>query len=150
MKKTFQIIVFLAIFGISAQFAYSCSCFRIDNEAEIEMTDFIFVGKVVEITEDKSYVPPKVEGATEFQQITIDSRKRYLVKFKVEKKFKGAADDEITLVKYVQDSMCADTSFENEKTYLIYADKNKDSEAPPRPARNPQPAKENQRTVMGL
>ena len=129
MKRNLQVVLFLAILVVSAQTAYSCSCFRIDNEAEVKITDFIFVGKVVEIVEDKTYIPPKVEGVSEFYQKMIDTRKRYLIKFKIEKKFKGVESDEITLVKYEQEnSMCAGLSFEMEKTYLIYADKNEESE----------------------
>jgi hypothetical protein len=92
------------------------------------MTDFIFVGKVVEITEDKSYVPPKIEGASEAVQRMANTGKRFLVKFKIEKAFKGIKGEEITLAKYEQElSMCAGLEFEKDKTYLIYADKNKDS-----------------------
>jgi hypothetical protein len=126
---------------LSVQTAYSCSCFQISNEEEIKITDFIFVGKVVEITEDKSYIPSKIpspapgqqliiiEGVTEFQPSVFDSRKRYLIKFKVDRKFKGVEEDEITLVKYEEKLLLyPGIDFEKGKTYLVYADKNEDSE----------------------
>lgn len=128
MKKIFSLSIFLVVFCISAQFAYSCSCFQIDNEAEIKGTDFIFVGKVVEITEDKSYIPPKIEGVAEYIQKIVDTRKRYFVKFEVKERFKGVEKTEITLVDYMQNSMCADNSFEKGNTYLVYADKNEEND----------------------
>ena len=129
MKYISQFALLTVLFSISSQVAYSCSCFQISNADEVAITDFIFVGKVIGITEDKSYVSPKIEISSPFLQKMIDTRKRYLVKFKLEKNFKGLESDEITLVKYDQESyICAGISYLNDKTYLIYADKNKDNE----------------------
>lgn len=129
MKVLIKLGLLAFILLISAQIGYSCSCFQIDNKAEVKMTDYIFAGKVIEITEDKTYVPPKLENISPVLQKRIDTRKRYLIKFKIENKFKGVKEDEITLVKYEQEySPCEGLSFEKDKTYLIYADKDKEKE----------------------
>ncbi|HEY0658514.1 MAG TPA: hypothetical protein VGD05_08570 [Pyrinomonadaceae bacterium] len=127
MKILFKLSLFTAIFFISVQVNYSCSCVQIDNKDEVKTTDFVFIGKVVEITEDKSFIPPKLADVSASIQKMVDTRKRYLIKFKVEKKFKGTEKGEITLVKYEQEnSPCESLSFEQEKMYLIYAGKNKE------------------------
>ncbi|MDQ3132119.1 MAG: hypothetical protein M3Q99_15335 [Acidobacteriota bacterium] len=129
MKNLIKSGLLLFIFLISAQIGYSCSCFRIDNKEEVKTTEFIFVGKVVKINEDKTYVPPKLANVSPFLQKMIDTRKRFLIKFKIENKFKGIKENEITLVKYEQEnSPCEGLSFEKEKTYLIYANKDKEDE----------------------
>ena len=126
MKVLIKSTLLIFILLISAQIGYSCTCSRIDNKEEVKITDYIFVGKVVEITEDKDYIPPKLANVSPFLQKMIDTRKRYLIKFKIENKFKGIKEDEITLVKYEQEnSPCEGLSFEKEKTYLIYAGKDK-------------------------
>jgi len=127
MKYIFKLTLLTAIFLMSAQFGYSCSCLQTDIKQEVKNTDFIFVGKVVEITEDKSFVPPKLARVSASIQKMVDTRKRYIIKFKVEKKFKGVEESEINLVKYEQEnSPCEGLSFEQEKTYLIYAGKGKE------------------------
>jgi hypothetical protein len=119
------LLVFIVL--VSAQTGYSCSCLQIDNKEEVRITGHIFVGKVVEITEDKTYVPPKIEKISPSLQRMIDTRKRYIIKFKIENKFKGVKENEITLVKYEQEnSDCEGLAFEKNKTYLIYADKDKE------------------------
>jgi hypothetical protein len=129
IKSLFQTALFLVTLGASAQFAYSCSCFAISHEEEVARTRYIFVGTVVESTEDKSYIPPKIEGVSAAAQKTFATRKRYLVKFKLEERIKGVEGDEITIVKYEQENlMCAGLSFEKEKSYLIYAGKEKDKD----------------------
>ncbi len=86
-------------------------------EKKIAATGFIFVGKVIEITEDRSYV-----------RMPSD-RKRYLVRLKSIENFKGVNNDEITLVQYEVRSRSSrpQWNLQLDETYLIYANKfNKD------------------------
>lgn len=132
MRALFQYFLFLVFLFGAAQYGYSCSCFRIDNKSEVDMTDAVFTGKVVEITEDKSYVsPPSENNSTvkiagmEFPIVTKQPAvKRFLVKFRVDKKFKGAEGGEITLVQYIREfSMCSELVFTKGEKYLVYASK---------------------------
>jgi hypothetical protein len=128
MKVLIKSGLFIFILLISAQISYSCICVHLKHNEEIKTTNYIFVGKVVDITEDKTYIPPKLENLSPSLQKMIDTRKRYLIKFKIEDKFKGVKENEITLVKYEQEnSPCEGFAFEKDKTYLIYADENKET-----------------------
>ncbi len=98
---------------------------------EVKKTDFIFVGEVVEIAEDKNYAPPKIEIGSELLQKMVDLRKRYFVKFKVIKKVKNIESDEIILIDYKAENIisCSDYPlYKKGKTYLIYANKRKSAE----------------------
>ncbi len=68
------LLVFILL--ISAQIGYSCVCVQKKHKEEIEKTDFIFVGKVVEITEDKTYVPPKIKNVSPSFSTLDKSRKK--------------------------------------------------------------------------
>ena len=131
MKFIYRIGLMTVFFLASAPLALACSCFQVPNEDEVKNTDAVFTGKVIEITEDKSYVSPapvankpsmKIDGVA----ITLDTKqpvtKRFLVKFKVDKRFKGAGNGEITLVQYITDlAMCGEPVFIKDKKYLVYA-----------------------------
>ena len=128
MKVLIKSGLLIFVFLISAQISYSCTCVQIKHKEEINKTDYIFVGKLVEIIEDKTYVPPKLENVSTSLQKVIDTRKRYFIKFKAVNKFKGVIEDEITLVQYEQkkELPCGGISFEPDKTYLVYADKDEE------------------------
>src|SRR5215210_7992003 len=81
------LLVFILL--ISAQIGYSCICVQRNIEEEFNPTDYVFVGKVVEITEDKTYKSSKLDNISPFSQKMTDKGKRYLIKFKVKNKFKG-------------------------------------------------------------
>jgi hypothetical protein len=113
---------------MASEIAYSCTCVPGTHKKEIERTDVIFTGKVVEIIEDTSYVPAKTANALPAlpQQLKTDTR--YFVKFKIETGFKGVADDgEITLVQYEYEKLppCAGMFFTRGNKYLVYAAKYK-------------------------
>jgi len=121
MRISINIYLLIFIFLISAQIGYSCTCVQSKHIEEINKTDFIFVGTVIGIIEDKSYVPPNIEKTSESKNI-IAAGKRYLIKFKVEEKFKGLKENEINLVNYGGKVFpCAGISFQQKKTFLIYA-----------------------------
>lgn len=132
MKYLSRSILLLIFFlGISIP-AFACPvCPKLSFAEEVKKTDFIFVGKVVEIKEDKNYVPPKIEIESEVLQKLVDSRKRYFVKFKVIKKIKGIESDEIIFADYKAENIigCSDYPlYEKGKTYLIYANERKNAE----------------------
>ena len=88
-------------------------------EKEVEKIDFVFVGKVIEVIEDANYVSPEA-----------DETKKFFIKIRVEKNFKGVKESEITLIqyKYKKDMPCGSfIQFEKRKKYLISANKNKDN-----------------------
>ena len=127
MKIIFQICLLGGFLFITTQFAYSCSCLRISNKAEIKRTDMIFTGEVTEITQNTTYIPPKIENISPALQQRVNTRKRYLVKFKVEKGFKNINGDEITLAQYEDEfSPCPGLLFTKGNKYLVYALQGKD------------------------
>jgi hypothetical protein len=107
---------------LGATAAYSCTCLQISHRKEFRQSDVIFSGQVISITEDRSYRPPKLQVSPIIQK-RIDSTKRYLVNFKVERKFKGQAGKEIPLTSYESDGPCSGMTFTKGERYLIYADR---------------------------
>lgn len=127
MKIIFQICLLVVFSLTAAEIAYSCSCLRISNKAEIKMTDVIFTGEVIEIIQDAAYVPPKLEKISPALQQRVNTRKRYLVKFKIYRGFKNINDSEITLARYEDKySPCPGLIFVEGNKYLVYASKDKD------------------------
>jgi hypothetical protein len=119
LKRTILLAVLFLAF---AEIGFSCSCLQITHKGEIKLTDIIFVGEVVEIIRDASYVPPKIKNISASLQKRVDSRRRYLVKFKIERGFKGISSKFTTLAKYEQeDAPCEGMLFTQGSKYLIYA-----------------------------
>lgn len=113
MRIIFQTGLLVGFLFLSVQSAYSCSCIPMSSEAKIAATGFVFIGKVVQITEDTSQKREPYES------------RRYFVKLKVAEKFKGVKNDEITLVQYEirKHSSCPQWNLVLDKTYLVYANK---------------------------
>jgi hypothetical protein len=127
MKVIFQFCL-LVVFSLAAtEIVYSCSCVQFNHTEEIEKTDVIFAGQVIEITEDATYAASKSENASSVSPRRDKAEKRYLVKFKVETSFKGSGG-EITLVQYEygKPEPCGEMRFTKGKKYLVYARKWKD------------------------
>lgn len=111
MKISFRIGAFLTFLILSVQGAYACSCVPRSLEEKIAAAGFVFVGKVVGITEDTSQKRQPYES------------RRYLVKLKIIENFKGAKAGEINLVQYEikRRTSCPDWNLAAGKTYLIFA-----------------------------
>lgn len=112
MKILFCTVLVLACLALFAQSSSACSCPKTTFEQEFVNTDFIFVGKVVSITED-----------TTIKRMPDESR-RYVVKLEVVDSFKGARGREIALTQYEikrHNTSCPNFNLELGETYLIYA-----------------------------
>jgi hypothetical protein len=105
---------------LGATLAYPCSCLQISHRKEFRSVDAIFSGQVIEITRDDTYKPPKLKVSPYLQKL-VDSTKRYIVRFKVEQKFKGVGGKEISLNTYQGDMPCLGMTFTEGERYLIYA-----------------------------
>ena len=132
MKPLIRAVFLFGFLILSANFAYPCTCLQISHRKEFRQTDAIFAGQVIDISEDKSFVPPKLDDSKlsretlARRQKMVDSQRRYIVRFKVEKKFKGVGGKEITLYTFQSDSPCSGIAFTEGERYLIYADRNED------------------------
>jgi hypothetical protein len=125
MKIIFRFCL-LVIFSLAATgVVYSCTCVQREHKDEIEKTDVIFSGKVIEITEDTGYIPSKREGVSPDLRKRAKRDKRFLVRFKIEDGFKEAVSGgEITLVQYKFEKPppCGDKMFfVKGRKYLVYA-----------------------------
>lgn len=116
-----------SILMLGAAVTYPCSCVQISRRKEFRQADAIFAGRVIDISEDKSFAPPKLsdskhpsESLARLQQM-VDSQKRYIVRVKVEKKFKGVGGREITFYTFQSDSSCSGVMYTEGERYLIYA-----------------------------
>ncbi|HLL99571.1 MAG TPA: hypothetical protein VK400_00825 [Pyrinomonadaceae bacterium] len=129
MKIIFQICLLFGFSLTATEIAYSCVCVPVGHQAEIEKTDAIFSGRVIEIMQDTSYVPAEIAGVSPgSQQRKINTEKRYLVKFEIETGFKGIDDGgEITLVQYEYGKplSCGSFLFTKGNKYLVYASRQK-------------------------
>lgn len=127
MKLTIRAVFFFSFLVLSAKVAYPCTCLQISHRKEFRQADAVFAGQVIDISEDKSFVPPKLsdsklsrETLARLQKM-VDSQKRYIVRFKVERKFKGVEGKEITLYTFQSVSPCSGIAFTEGEKYLIYA-----------------------------
>jgi hypothetical protein len=132
MKSMIRALFIFSFLILSANVAYPCTCLQISHRKEFRQAAAIFAGQVLGISEDKSFVPPKLndskisrEALARFQKM-IDSQKRYVVRFLVEKKFKGVGGKEITLYTYQSDGPCSGIVFTEGERYLIYANRNEE------------------------
>jgi hypothetical protein len=117
-SRSILLLIFLSALSVSA---CACTCVPSSSiEKEVEKTDFIFAGEVVEVVEDENYVSQEA-----------DEIKKFFIKFKVNRNFKGVEDSEIMLIqyKYEKDMPCGSfIHFKKKKKYLISANKTKDNE----------------------
>ena len=129
MKPLFKVVFLFGFLILSANVAYPCTCLRSSHLKEFRQADSIFVGQVIDISEDKSFIPPQLNEEKHsretlaFIQRMVASLRRYIVRFKVEKKFKGARGKEITLYTFESDNPCSGIVFTKGERYLIYADR---------------------------
>jgi len=126
MRAIFQATLTVGLLILSAQNAYSCTCLQITHRKEFRQSDAVFAGTVIDVTEDTSYVPPKLKVSSALQNI-IDSTKRFVVRFKVEKKFKGVKGQEVRVYAFQSDSGCSGMVFGIGESYLVYADRTEES-----------------------
>ena len=123
MRAIFQATLTVGLLILSAPATYSCTCLPVSHSKELRQSDAVFAGAVIDVTEDKSYVPPKLKVSSTLQKI-IDSTKRYVVRFRVEKKFKGVEGQEMRIYAFQSDSQCSGIEFSKGESYLVYADRN--------------------------
>jgi hypothetical protein len=107
MKKILFVSILMSfLFLISAQKSFACSCLVSDKPLKTQVKEAfngaaaVFAGEAVEVA--------KVEDG-------------FLVKFKVEKSWKGKFSREIKITTNADSAMCGYT-FEVGKKYIVYAD----------------------------
>jgi hypothetical protein len=122
-----RIIIVTSLVLLGSYAALPCTCLRISHRKEFRQTEIIFTGKVIEITEDKSFVPPKLtdpnlspESLARLQRM-VDKQKRYLITFSIDRGFKGTLGKEVVFDKIESESPCAGIDFDQGETYLVYA-----------------------------
>lgn len=117
-----QKAIFFCLMLLSCKAAYACTCIRPEHRDEFRQSDAVLVAKVIEVKEDPSYSPAKL-GISPTIQKMVDSTKRYIVKLRVDKNFKGVATKEILLYAFTSDGGCSGITFTQGEKYLIYADR---------------------------
>ena len=116
-----QKTIFLSIvLVLSFKAAHACTCLQISHRDEFRQSHAVFVAKVIEVKQDPSYMPPKLNVSPTIQKM-VDSTKRYTVRLRIEKNFKGVSENEINLFAFTSDSGCSSVMFTQGETYLIYA-----------------------------
>ena len=108
---------------LSCNSAFACTCVQVSHRDEFLEASAVFAGKVIEVREDTSYLPSKLNVSSAIQKI-VDSTKRYLVTLRIEQNFKGAAGKEVVLYAFQSDSSCMGLMFMQSEKYLIYAVRN--------------------------
>ena len=97
---------------LSAREVYACSCADPSVREKFRAADAVFVGKVLEMTP---------YGPTEDFPLAI-----YLVRFGVERRWKGSVGREVTAVAdFDMPNMCGDLKLAVGETFLIYAPREK-------------------------
>lgn len=110
LKRLSQLAFTLAIMLGSAPQALACSCADPSVREKFRAADSVFVGSLIEIT--------PTDTAGDFPSAA------HLVKFKVEKRWKGARTSVIVAVaNYDRPGWCGDLSLTAGERYLIYADR---------------------------
>ena len=117
---TQKTIFLLIVVVLSCKAAYACTCLQISHRDEFRQSHAVFVAKVIEVKQDLSYKPPKLNVSPTFQKM-VDSTKRYTVRLRIEKNFKGVSANEINLFAFTSDSGCSGLMFTQGEKYLIYA-----------------------------
>jgi hypothetical protein len=108
------------LLSLSGNIAYSCTCLQTSHRNEFRQVDAIFSGRVISKIEDRSYRPPKLNVAPRLQE-RIDSTKRFIIRFELERRFKGVRGKTVDLTAYESDSLCAGMTFDVGEHFLIYA-----------------------------
>lgn len=106
MQRVFVIAWLAGVLLLGDAATYACSC--IDPPPplkELKKARAVFVGEVVEVEE----------------RIDIDDEYRYIVKFKVERYWKGVKQPEIVILSNLPLGDCGRLYFEAGKKYLVYA-----------------------------
>jgi hypothetical protein len=100
--------------------AYPCTCLQISHRKEFRQVDAVFSGRVISVAEDSSFIPPTLKVSPLLRK-QIASTKRYIVRFELEKRFKGVHGRTVDLYVYQSDSPCSGMMFDQGGRYLIYA-----------------------------
>lgn len=119
---TFMIraLVVWGLLSLCGTVAYSCTCLQISHRKEFRQVDAVFSGLVISVAEDKSFTPPKLNVSPILQK-HIDSTKRYVVRFELERRFKGVSGKTVDLYAYQSDGPCDGMIFAVGERWLIYA-----------------------------
>ncbi|HEX8283026.1 MAG TPA: hypothetical protein VF588_06710 [Pyrinomonadaceae bacterium] len=113
MKRALGVALFAALLlSLNAREARACSCADFSVRQKFRGADAVFLGRVVELTPF---------GPTEDFPAAM-----YLVRFEVERRWKGDAGREVTAVADVDiPNMCGDLKLAVGESYLIYAPREK-------------------------
>jgi hypothetical protein len=109
MKVLAQVTLMLVMLLLNAASAYSCSCADPSPREKFRAAKAVFVGKIID-------VKPSAEKKGDLQYFPE------VVKFSVEKQWKGARKSEIiVLASYDWIGMCGDLELIVGEQYLVYA-----------------------------
>ena len=112
MKRLFHLAFTTAVILISAQEVFPCSCADPSVREKFRAADSVFLGSLIEMSPTN---PTK--------DFPLAAN---MVKFKVEKRWKGAGKSEImALANYDQPGWCGDLNLMAGEKYLIYAAREK-------------------------
>lgn len=112
MKGLFHLAFTIAVILMSAQEALPCSCAEPGVREKFRAADSVFVGSLMEMSPS---------NPTEDLPLAA-----YTVKFKVERRWRGARKSEITAVaNYDRPGWCGDLNLTVGERYLIYAEREK-------------------------
>lgn len=115
-----RLIVLVMFVVLCAAAASACTCVQISHRKEFHQAHAVFAGRVTSITEDTSYVPPKLNVGPGLQK-QIESVKRYLVRFSIEERFKGVRGKTVELYSFQSEGPCDGIWFSENARYLVYA-----------------------------
>jgi hypothetical protein len=109
MNYMYRTFLLLALLTCSAPIAFSCSCADPSQREKFREANTVLLGEVTEIRESK-------ETDKNF------STYPFLVRFKVERQWKGAKKQEfVALADYDNPGMCGDLDLKVGERFLIYA-----------------------------
>jgi len=112
MKRLLRLGFAIAVILISAPEVFPCSCADPSVREKFRAADSVFLGSLIEINPT---------NPTEDFPLAAN-----MVKFRVEKRWKGARKPEIVaLANYDQPGFCGDLSLMLGERYLVYADREK-------------------------
>jgi hypothetical protein len=120
MKPVIGSLFLYSLLSLSATVAYSCTCSQISHRKEFRQVDAVFSGRVISVAEDKSFIPPRLSVSPNLQK-KIDSTRRYIVRFELERRFKGVHGKTVDLYAYQSDMPCMGMIFDVGGRWLVYA-----------------------------
>ena len=106
-----RVFIFLVLILFSVMVAEACSCPSSSPEKAYRKAKAVFIGRLVEI------------GTEEIKRTGYSSLR--ILKFKVEKKWKGISGDEVTIYEMSTPGPCKLFDYQAGESYLLYM--NKDS-----------------------